>query len=273
VFEPGDIKLPELGDRIPHPAILEDGNNHPDLAKVVLSAQLSMSRPADRFAAAMWKLRHYIWDVPQGVLELSLINRLLAPEAYAGTAGQLSAALAHLAAKFETVEEVQWTSERVEQAMKEIMADKTYWAFFETKNAQGNVYKPLRWALLAGERGLPIATTMGILGREETLKRLGVAKSAADRVAAEYPFMVEFRPDELTDGIEMRDMTPTPVELVLKKPEDEDPFAALAARSLYEGRKHAEPAYMGKKQAPLGDKAKTDEAPACIKKPINTTRR
>jgi hypothetical protein len=274
VFEPGDVKLSELGARLPQPAILQDGTYHPDLAKLVLSAQLPMTRPADRFPAAMWKLRHYIWDVPQGVLELSLTNRVLAPVATADRADQLAAALAHLAAKFETVEEAEWAHERLEQAIKEIMADTTYWAFFETKNAQGNVYQPLRWALLAGERGLPIATTMEILGREETLKRLGVAKAAADTVAVEYPLMPQFEADELTDGIEMRDMTPQPPpEVIPKNPADEDPFYAVVAKSLYDGRKHGEGVPKKKRQAPptprREQKKKDDEFPDFMKRPIH----
>jgi hypothetical protein len=265
VFEPGDVKLAELGARLPRPAILEDGTYHPELAKLVLSAQLPMSRPADRFPAAMWKLRHYIWDVPQGVLELSLTNRVLAPVATADTADQLAAALAYLATKFEAVEEAQWTHERLDQAMKEVMADTTYWAFYETKNAQGNVYQPLRWALVAGERGLPIVTTMVILGREETLKRLGVAKTAAETVAVEYPLAPKFEADELTDGIEMRDTTPKPPpEVIPKNPADEDPFYAVVAQSRYEGKKHAEGVPKKKRQAPPAprrDDKKKDEEP------------
>lgn len=224
----------ELGTQLPRPAILENGHYHPDLAKIVLSQKLPLTRPADRFAAAMWKLRHYIWDVPQGVLELQIMNKMLEPLATPDTAAQLGAAMAHLAAKFEGVAEADWTRERLEQAMKEVMADTAYWAFFETKNAQVNVYKPMRWALLAGEKGLPISNTLEILGREETLKRLAVAKSAAEFVAVEWPLMPKLEHDEPTFDWVYR-------KIVVEEepaPPPPDPFAELVARAVYEGRRH-----------------------------------
>ncbi|KAL2188552.1 Nucleotidylyl transferase [Thermothelomyces heterothallicus CBS 203.75] len=183
LMAPGKLMTGEIGARLPAPRIFDERFRR-DLLRLVTSRRVMLERPADRFVDAMWKLRYYIWEVPQGVLEVAVREGKLDPVAPADRAEQLSKAVSFLADKFRAVDEADWTHDGLGKVVKDIMGNTEYWEFFETsKNAQTNVYTPLRWALLALEKGLPITTTMEILGKEETLRRLEVAKSAAAMAA------------------------------------------------------------------------------------------
>lgn len=182
---PGDVMTDSIGDLLPAANILSHERFRDDLARLALGAKMPLDKPADRFAASMPKLRYYVWRVPQGVLETALREGKLGP---AFAPARLSAAVAYLVEKFEAVDESGWNRVALERAMREVMEEREYGALLGSEDAQQDgVYKPLRWALLAQEKGLPISNTMEILGREETLRRLGVAKRAADVVAVEGP--------------------------------------------------------------------------------------
>ncbi|KAL2156279.1 hypothetical protein VTH82DRAFT_1024 [Thermothelomyces myriococcoides] len=179
LMAPGNLMTAEIGARLPAPRIFDERFRR-DLLRLVTSRRVMLEKPAERFVDAMWKLRYYIWEVPTGVLETAVREGKLEPVAPADRAEQLGKAISFLADRLRAVDEAEWTHEGLGKAVKEIMGITEYWAFFEeSKNAQTNVYTPLRWALLAMEKGLPITTTMEILGKEETIRRLEVAQSAA----------------------------------------------------------------------------------------------
>ncbi|KAL2201140.1 hypothetical protein P885DRAFT_73490 [Corynascus similis CBS 632.67] len=182
LIAPGKLMTGEIGDRLPAPRVFDERFRR-DLLRLVASRRIRLERPADRFVDAVWKLRYYVWEVPRGVLEMAVRDGQLDPVAPADRAEQLGEAIAFLADRLRSVDESEWTHEGLGKVMKDIMADQAYWGFFETKNAQTNLYTPLRWAVLGLEKGLPISTTMEILGKEETLRRLEVAKDAAAMAA------------------------------------------------------------------------------------------
>jgi glutamyl-tRNA synthetase len=188
VLLPGKIGAAEIGARLPAARILDEERFHGHLGRLVLGTKLQLQEhPADRFVNALWKLRYYIWEVPEGVLEMAVRDGELEPVVPADRAEKLAAAVAILADKFAAVDEAGWDHDGLASVMKDAMADQRYWACFETTNAQTNLYTPLRWALLGLEKGLPVSTTMEILGREETLRRLRVARIAAEKAAVPMP--------------------------------------------------------------------------------------
>ncbi|KAH6849867.1 glutamyl-tRNA synthetase-like protein [Chaetomium sp. MPI-CAGE-AT-0009] len=180
---PGGLSTSGLGSRVATPLILREERYRGDLARLALENKLPLESPAERFSAAVGKLRYYIWDVPADVLEQAVRGGALDPVVPAQRAGKLSHAIGFMAEKFRAVGEVGWNREGIEGAMNEIMADSVYQAFFEAETPQANLYTPLRWALLEGGKGLPMWTTIEILGRNETLRRLKVAELAAERAA------------------------------------------------------------------------------------------
>ncbi|EAQ91129.1 hypothetical protein CHGG_03064 [Chaetomium globosum CBS 148.51] len=180
--------------RLPTPHLLENERYRPDLLRLVQGARkISLDDPADRFAAALSKLRYYIWDVPRPVLEqaaraLAADNPALLGQGQDDGTPALAVAAAVMAEKFRAVSEAAWKREGIEEAMHAIGADEVFRGCFaaaaDADGVRGNMYAALRWALLGGDKGLPMWTTIEILGRDETLRRLEVAESAA-RSAAE----------------------------------------------------------------------------------------
>ncbi|KAL1838039.1 hypothetical protein VTJ49DRAFT_3112 [Mycothermus thermophilus] len=115
-------------------------------------------------------------------------------------------ALAMLRTKLEGVDEAGWEGAALKEVLEKVAAEEEYMALFglgsksepaeseedkhkgKGSNPQAfnqHVWVPLRWALVASEKGLPIANTMEVLGREETLRRLRVAEEAAESVASD----------------------------------------------------------------------------------------
>ncbi|KAL2271517.1 hypothetical protein VTJ83DRAFT_888 [Remersonia thermophila] len=114
-------------------------------------------------------------------------------------------ALAMLRARAEELDEARWEGAALKEVLEKAAADDEYLALFglEAEPAESeegkskakrstpqalnqHVWVPLRWALVASEKGLPIANTMEVLGREESLRRLKVAEEAAENVASEH---------------------------------------------------------------------------------------
>ncbi|KAH6636396.1 hypothetical protein F5144DRAFT_567349 [Chaetomium tenue] len=179
--------------RLPTPHLLENERYRPDLLRLVQGARkISLDSPADRFAAALVKLRYYVWDVPRPVLEQAA--RALAaddPALLGPGQGQdpfdgapaLAVAVVVMGEKFRAVSEADWKREGIEEAMRVIAADEVFRGCFSAEDVRGNMYAALRWALLGGDKGLPMWTTIEILGRDETLRRLEVAEFAAGSAA------------------------------------------------------------------------------------------
>jgi glutamyl-tRNA synthetase len=165
----------------------------------------------------LYKLRYYIWDVPERVLvraaraeaaEVAAAvaaasdHPVLPDQAQTQTQAQaqaqaqaqeqeeqeqeppaLALAAAVMAEEFRGVDEADWNREGIEDAMQAIVADEEFCDCFPTDDARGHMYATLRWALLGGDKGLPMWTTIEILGRDETLRRLEVARLAAESAA------------------------------------------------------------------------------------------
>jgi glutamyl-tRNA synthetase len=169
------------------------------------------------------KLRYYVWDIPERVLvraaraEAAEVAAAVAaasdhpvlpvqaqaqvqakaqPQAQNQAQNQdqnqeqeeqeppaLALAAAVMAEEFRGVDEADWNREGIEDAMQAIVADEEFCDCFPTDDARGHMYATLRWALLGGDKGLPMWTTIEILGRDETLRRLEVARLAAESAA------------------------------------------------------------------------------------------
>ncbi len=180
---PQGILPADLGNRIINPRILE-APFRSDLARVMVGVELPPEAPADRFPAAVQKLRFFLWEVPEHVLRQTLQNRALAPVAPPERAAQLAQAAAYLEQKLAAVEEDAWDDAVLKRTIGEAWVDEEYCVLFSTPKSVVNVYKPLRWAMLGMDGGMDLSRTMVILGREETLRRLDLARSVAENVAA-----------------------------------------------------------------------------------------
>lgn len=183
---PGAAHTSDLGSRLLHTPILEE-RFRSVLTSVVLGARLPLSAPADRFAHAVWRLRYYLWGVPSHVLQRQLRGGELEPVVPRdGGAPRLAEAVAFLHRKFVGVAEGDWNHKVIDQAMREVIQDAEYSACLGGgDNAQLQVYKPLRWAMLALDKGLGLSQALEVLGKEECLRRLDVAREAAELVAAQ----------------------------------------------------------------------------------------
>lgn len=176
----------DLGSRLPDAPILQE-RFRSVLTSIVLGARLPLAAPADRFAHAVWRLRYYLWEVPPHLLQQQLRTGALEPVAPRDAAARLADAVVFLRRKFAGVAEQEWNHVVIDQAMREVIQDEGYAAYLGGDNAQLRVYKPLRWAMLALDKGLGLSQALEILGKEECLRRLDVAKEAAETVAAQPP--------------------------------------------------------------------------------------
>ena len=183
VLAPANTPTADLGNRLTTLHILE-APFRSDLARVVVGVELPLEAPADRFPAAVQKLRYFLWEVPEHVLRQTLWDRGLAPVAPPERAVQLGQAVAYLGRKLADLEEGAWDDGALKRTIGEAWVDEAYCALFSTPKSVVNVYKPLRWALLAMDGGMDLSRTMVILGRDETLRRLDLARSVAEDVAA-----------------------------------------------------------------------------------------
>ncbi|KAL2134038.1 hypothetical protein VTI74DRAFT_1149 [Chaetomium olivicolor] len=154
---------------------------------MVITSKTPNLDPIARIRQTVARVKHYIWEIPEGVIELSLREGQLEPEFSVRRRGRLRAALAYLIDKISAVQEHDWTRAELDVVMQAAMHEDVYREMTEDLGIKKHraVFKPLRWALLVGEKGLPMAHTMEILGREETLKRLETAKAIVDKVIAE----------------------------------------------------------------------------------------
>lgn len=183
----------DIGQRVARPRILEDERYRPDLLRLVQGARkISPDDPAARFADALPKLRYYIWDVPERVLlrserpdhtDHSADGAAAAGNDQVDEARPRALKLAILIDEFGGVREADWNREGIEKVMEAIGANEAWRECSPAENVRGPMYEVLRWALLGGDKGLPIGITMEILGREETLRRLRFAELANRKVA------------------------------------------------------------------------------------------
>ncbi len=189
VLAPANIPTADLGNRLTRLRIFEPYFRS-DLARVVVGVELPLEAPADRFPAAVQKLRYFLWEVPEHMLRQTLQARALAPVAPPERAAQLGQAVAYLGRKLAAVKKDDWVDGALKRTIGLAWIDEEYCGLFSTPKSVVNVYKPLRWALLAMDGGMDLSQTMVILGREETLRRLDLARSVAEDVAADLPPVV-----------------------------------------------------------------------------------
>ncbi len=170
VTAPGDIHVASLGEKLSAVRILE-ASFHNDLLRALLGVKFPMDDPASRFGAAVSNIKYHIWAIPETVLETSLQEAQLDPA--------LSSVIAGIIEVLRRTEyESAWTREVLEKVLRELTS-KSIVGSTTSIGEPKSVYKILRWALVASEQGLPLAATMDILGREETLRRFDAALRVA----------------------------------------------------------------------------------------------
>lgn len=178
---PGEIPINEIGQPLATLGIL-DKKFLGHLMRVVLGTKLDLSDPSSRFPSIISKLRYYIWEIPDVVLEAAFRDGKLEPIVSRDAPERLRNVMAYLCDRLGGYEGESWNSDMLEDFIMGLVANDEYAALFDASNPQKRVYKPLRWALLGSQQGLPIPHTMEILGREETLKRLSAARAIAERM-------------------------------------------------------------------------------------------
>ena len=167
---PGAIHVASLGEKLSDVRILE-APFHNDLLRALLGAKFPMDDPASRFGVAVSNIKYHIWAIPETVLGTSLQEAQLDPA--------LSSVIAGIIEVLRRTEyESAWTREVLEKVLRELTS-KSIVGSTTSIGEPKSVYKILRWALVASEQGLPLAATMDILGREETLRRLDAALRVA----------------------------------------------------------------------------------------------
>ncbi|KAK3900879.1 glutamyl-tRNA synthetase [Staphylotrichum tortipilum] len=191
-FSSAQLPLPPkdrlIGPSPPASPLLTDPSYLPLVRRLLLSAKLDTSDPARRFADAVPALMYFFWPVPEAVLEGQLRGGQLAPVAPAERAMHLASAVEVLRSRLAALDgETAWTVAGLQRVIEEVRGDREYREVMgvgEGEDGLKQVYLPLRWALFAMNQGSPMAVAMEVLGKEETLRRLGVAKHVAETVEA-----------------------------------------------------------------------------------------
>jgi glutamyl-tRNA synthetase len=178
VTAPGDIHVASLGEKLSAVRILE-APFHNDLLRALLGAKFPMDDPASRFGVAVSSIKYHIWAIPETMLGTSLHEVQLDPAlSSVGLVGLPHAIAGIIEVLRRTEYESAWTREVLEKVLRELTS-KSIVGSTTSIGEPKSVYKILRWALVASEQGLPLAATMDILGREETLRRLDAALRVA----------------------------------------------------------------------------------------------
>lgn len=171
----GLIRLADLGEPLPAARILEE-RFRADLGESFLNAEGSdlLPDPTARFSAAVSHLRHYIWGIPRHVLKASLLELWPDAPTLRGEPVRLGDVMAYLACELGSVEESSWTRGALGPRLREM----------EERGRVQFMYVFLRRTLLAAAHGMPVARTMEVLGRDETLRRLEAARLVAEEIDA-----------------------------------------------------------------------------------------
>lgn len=164
---PGDIAVDTLDEMLPVNRIM---NFHKDLLRALLGSGFNQANPVTRFEIAVSRIKYLIWKIPQTVL----MDTYRKTEFFLRAEERLSA-MECLMKKIGAADESTWTREELAELLRKIMADPEFTAICIEGDEKRTVYRLLRWALVALEQGMPLADTMEILGKEETLRRLKAA--------------------------------------------------------------------------------------------------
>jgi hypothetical protein len=205
---PSSIPASSLGEPLQTPRILSSPFEA-DLVRGLLGTRLNLDDPTARFSEAVAKLKYFIWQIPLDVLvarlkELELGSRLPVSESEpvpvkaCDDKEKLVEAIGYMLEKVSAVDEGSWTREGLDKLLKDVLIGDGRMAGIYAgvvDDIQKLVFKLMRWALVASEPGLPIPHTMHVLGREQTLQRLGVAKSVVEEVVN----IPEGHEDEMTE--------------------------------------------------------------------------
>lgn len=171
------IPVEKLGEPLPHARILDEPfwryipeHIHPRRGTV------DQSEPA--YVVAVQQLRFHFWEIPEAELRRSFEVAQLKPA---------SQAMPLLISYLTAVEEECWEPKMLQQTVKQIDNDPRLDALSEErpKSKPMLLWALVRWALAALLSGPSTTEIMFLLGREETLRRLDVAKRMVDEMVAE----------------------------------------------------------------------------------------
>ncbi|KAK0722541.1 hypothetical protein B0T26DRAFT_643346 [Lasiosphaeria miniovina] len=154
--------------------------------------RISSNTPSTDLAQFVGDNRYAFWEIPQPVLAAaisqafagkSLAEGVASAAAAAAAAATANAAVNHLLARLRREDEASWTP----AALKPLV---DAWCREVSQPAEGGAksgsegFKALRWALLAGQHGPPLAALMCLMGKQETVRRLETAALVAAEAAA-----------------------------------------------------------------------------------------
>jgi glutamyl-tRNA synthetase len=140
--------------------------------------QISPQLPNDLSYESWVKDNSYLfWGLPPPLLESRLKEIMDRPCLIwiKDEVSSLAAAMDFILDKISSITTEDWGPRNLTEAAKSI-GDRIR---FEERNGGG--WKFLRWALLAGNNGPSVALVMELLGREETMRRLELAKEVVAR--------------------------------------------------------------------------------------------
>ncbi|KAK4241879.1 mitochondrial putative glutamate--tRNA ligase [Achaetomium macrosporum] len=191
---PYGLKTVNLGRKLPTLGLLDE-RFHKDLIEALRFFTPGSELPKERLEESMVRLRYFFWEIPEGVLDYTLRKGPAEPFIPVNEPGKVGEALAYVTEKICAVHESDWNRHVLGRLVQLIQSQNREWwdqrfsrpdkRLDDTDDIRTLLYKTIRWALQAMERGPPVPRIMEILGREQTLRRLEVAQHVAGKLAAE----------------------------------------------------------------------------------------
>ncbi|KAK4167605.1 putative mitochondrial glutamyl-tRNA synthetase [Cladorrhinum sp. PSN259] len=173
-----------FGDPISDLAVLEKTAYLAEIFRVIIKANEEGPDVPERekFNIAFHALKYIFYSIPDTVLrEQMKQNMQFKSVTLLDEPSSLPEAMGYLVEELDKVDSASWNKDVISKLLTErkavigfIKADD------EFDTVQKNTWKFCRWAMLAGGEGFSVPLSMEVLGKEETLKRLLVAKAVAE---------------------------------------------------------------------------------------------
>ncbi|KAK4224769.1 putative mitochondrial glutamyl-tRNA synthetase [Podospora fimiseda] len=172
-----------LGDPIPNPEILSNTNYLSEIFKTIIKANEQGPEVSDqeKFDSTFHALKYLFYSIPDSVLKEELLSNMqFKSVTLLDEPSTLTDAMQYLVQEIENIPSENWNKDAISRVLTE---RKSAIGFVKADDESGtvtkNTWKFCRWVMLAGEEGFSIPSSMEVLGREETMKRLMAAKAVA----------------------------------------------------------------------------------------------
>jgi len=126
--------------------------------------------------------RYLFWRIPAESLHESFIALITSVQSVSidGDVMSVPQVLRFFADRLSAVDSVNWSTDAIGSVVQSLVCSVSVVESSSTRRAStGGAYKFLRWALLSSMPGSQIVAAMGLLGKDETIKRLAGAAVVA----------------------------------------------------------------------------------------------